>query len=168
MFAKPKTIARWENHHYGQLLNNLEFVHRKGYTHRDLRAPNILIRSDGRAVISDYGFACKANTALPYAGTRNTASQRILSLFFDRSDIANIELEVTKEDDLESLCKTLIIYKYNLEPPICTSLSKKSQVHALWSFWNCDPFVQAFLANQDCSSKLAFLLCAFSFSARLK
>jgi serine/threonine protein kinase len=40
-----------------EVTRGLEFAHRQGVIHRDLKPDNILIRSDGGAVLSDFGIA---------------------------------------------------------------------------------------------------------------
>jgi eukaryotic-like serine/threonine-protein kinase len=41
----------------GDVVRGLEFAHRRGVVHRDLKPDNILIQQDGSAVISDFGIA---------------------------------------------------------------------------------------------------------------
>lgn len=45
-----------------QLLNLVEYVHRQGYVHLDLRIPNVLFH-DGRLFLIDFGLARKIGTA---------------------------------------------------------------------------------------------------------
>ncbi|CAN0406530.1 unnamed protein product, partial [Discosporangium mesarthrocarpum] len=41
-----------------QINRGLGHIHRCGVLHQDLKAANIMVRSDGTALITDFGFAC--------------------------------------------------------------------------------------------------------------
>lgn len=44
------------------LLDGLQVIHKSGYLHRDIKPPNIFMRSDGSPVLLDFGSARAANT----------------------------------------------------------------------------------------------------------
>ncbi len=53
-----------------ELCEALDFAHGEGYVHRDIKPPNILFRSDGSVVLSDFGIArsIRADAQLTQAG----------------------------------------------------------------------------------------------------
>ncbi|HMD32986.1 MAG TPA: protein kinase [Candidatus Acidoferrales bacterium] len=52
-----------------QVAKALDFAHRNGVVHRDIKPPNILITTDGRAKIADFGIARLEGTELTQEGT---------------------------------------------------------------------------------------------------
>ncbi|GAB5368392.1 hypothetical protein AAMO2058_001315300, partial [Amorphochlora amoebiformis] len=48
------------------IANGLEHLHSRGIVHRDLRADNILVHSNGRVVIGDYGLSRKLPSTREY------------------------------------------------------------------------------------------------------
>ena len=46
-----------------QVINNLEYIHGKGYIHNDIKAKNLLLGfgegSDDKVFLVDYGLACR-------------------------------------------------------------------------------------------------------------
>lgn len=47
----------------------LEFLHRKGLIHRDIKSPNILLDSNLRCKIADFGMARQLGTNMTVVGT---------------------------------------------------------------------------------------------------
>lgn len=67
-----------------QVLNGLIYLHEQGVVHRDVKAANILLTSDGDIKLTDFGVSTKvsANTIKTYsiAGTPNWMAPEIISM----------------------------------------------------------------------------------------
>ena len=42
---------------FRQIISGVKYLHNKGIVHRDLKCENVLLTSERRAIISDFGFA---------------------------------------------------------------------------------------------------------------
>jgi len=75
-------IAR---HYFKQLITALEFIHNKGYAHRDIKAENLLLDSDFNLKLADFGFSApligKDGSGLlkTYKGTEGYMAPEILA-----------------------------------------------------------------------------------------
>ncbi|MCL6511913.1 MAG: protein kinase [Anaerolineae bacterium] len=76
----------------------LDYAHGRGVIHRDVKPSNIIIRSDGSALLTDFGVA---KTAGITAYTATTA--RVGSVFFMSPEQAAGAFEITKASDIYSL-----------------------------------------------------------------
>lgn len=56
---KPKAAI----HIIKQIAEALDFAHRKGFIHRDVKSDNVLFREDGSAVLTDFGIASDLRNA---------------------------------------------------------------------------------------------------------
>ena len=65
----------------GDIFLGLEFIHSKNIVHNDLKPCNILVRSDGRALIIDFGMATMFNTPIDWLGTPEWSSPEQLLYF---------------------------------------------------------------------------------------
>ena len=59
-------------HIASDIASGLGFAHQQGLIHRDLKPDNILLRSDGRAVIADFGIARAVSGYVPATGHNMT------------------------------------------------------------------------------------------------
>lgn len=107
-----QTCVELKLEHFGQLLGELLVIHRNKQVHRDIRFANILLNGD-RAVFGDLGSAQLIDSRTPYAGSRETASNRIMEAKVAHNDSRpgeQFEIDFRAEDDLESLYKVFLMW----------------------------------------------------------
>ncbi|XP_061196068.1 eukaryotic translation initiation factor 2-alpha kinase 3-like [Saccostrea echinata] len=59
------------------IIFGLQYIHDKGYMHRDMKPPNILIDVDGRAKIGDFGLARRYIVSVAEVGSPSSEKDRI-------------------------------------------------------------------------------------------
>jgi serine/threonine protein kinase len=64
---KHLPAERIQNHMY-QILQGLNFMHKNGYFHRDMKPENILVLNNDITKIADFGLAKEVNAQGPYTG----------------------------------------------------------------------------------------------------
>jgi hypothetical protein len=66
---------------FKEIINALEYTHRKNIVHRDVKTENIMIGSDWKIKLTDYGFAKinKYKLLSSFVGTKSYAPPEILS-----------------------------------------------------------------------------------------
>jgi serine/threonine protein kinase len=70
----PATLRSWLPH----VAAALDFIHRKGYIHRDVKPANILFDADGNVYLSDFGLAKVLSTLAGDTGRSHTGAGMIL------------------------------------------------------------------------------------------
>jgi len=72
----PESIARL---YFGQLVEVLEFIHMKGYSHLDIKPDNILFDKNYNLKLWDFGFASESKYLSSKYGTLNYAAPEIFT-----------------------------------------------------------------------------------------
>jgi len=86
-------------YYFHQLISAIEYMHRLGYAHRDVKPENLLVDKDFNLKLADFGFATKENFSSSRKGTFGYMSPQV---------IANQEYNC-KEADLFSAAVLLFI-----------------------------------------------------------
>ena len=73
--AFSEDFARY---YFQQMVSALEYMHDKGFSHRDMKLDNILLDSELNLKISDFGFASHQSVNTTYKGTENYMAPEIL------------------------------------------------------------------------------------------
>jgi serine/threonine protein kinase/tetratricopeptide (TPR) repeat protein len=96
-----------------QILEAISYVHRAGFVHRDLKPTNILIRSDGTPMLSDFGVV----KSLRECGTQLTSIGKLVGTiaFMAPEQIASDPIDA--RTDLYAL-GALLYLMLTLKPPI--------------------------------------------------
>ncbi len=80
----------------------LDYAHRQGIIHRDIKPSNIIVRPDGRAVLTDFGVA-----KLPDATAYTATTARVGSVLFMSPEQAAGAYALTPASDIYSLGVTM-------------------------------------------------------------
>jgi len=76
----------------------LEYAHARGIVHRDVKPSNLIVRSDGQALLADFGVAKAAGM------TAFTATQaRVGSVYYMSPEQASGSFDITRASDIYSL-----------------------------------------------------------------
>ncbi|CAI2365315.1 unnamed protein product [Moneuplotes crassus] len=78
MVTEPfnEMVARY---FFRQLIEGLEYMHSKGYSHRDMKAENILFDKDFNLKIADFGTSSKIQVNKTMVGTQNFMAPEVLA-----------------------------------------------------------------------------------------
>lgn len=71
-----ESVARYL---FKQIVEALEYIHKKGYAHRDIKPENILLDENFNIKIADFGLASKAKSSKTQKGTPTYMSPEILA-----------------------------------------------------------------------------------------
>lgn len=84
-----------------QILDGIDYAHRKGIIHRDIKPSNILIKNDGTIKITDFGIAKLQESSQTRTGTR------MGTLFYMSPEQVKGEKSIDLRTDIFSLGVTL-------------------------------------------------------------
>lgn len=112
----------------GDVFLGLEYIHSQNIVHMDMKPENILIKSDHRAVIIDFGVAANANSPTDWLGTIEYSSPETLLPNVERP--GNMMHRAAPADDIFSfglVCKFIIDYQVNTMTALKKFLVKSNQ-----------------------------------------
>lgn len=80
------------------IVSGLQYIHKKGIMHRDLKPPNILIDKDKRAIIGDFGIARKCKISPADDTLENGFSQNVGTYPYVAPEVKNSTVYDIKAD----------------------------------------------------------------------
>lgn len=96
---------------FKQILEGLQFVHSQGIAHEDIKPSNLLIFSDGKAKISDFGIGHKFESADTVIGSPAYQAPEVID-----DALSEIDFLDPSKEDVWSLGVTLFETKFHILP----------------------------------------------------
>ncbi|KAK8889659.1 hypothetical protein M9Y10_034412 [Tritrichomonas musculus] len=130
---------------FAQIVSGISFIHKNSIVHQDIKPANILLKSDGKVLITDFGISHYFNNAAKVIGTPAYQAPELISDSKDNLENEYSSTQNPAQEDVWSLGVTLyeLIFKklpFNGEN-IFDIVRSISQIDFFGPPDSCDPIV---------------------------
>lgn len=88
---EQKRIGNLQEVTIGDLILAFQLMHDNGLMHRDVKANNVLVQSNGHIKLIDFGFAAKENEVSKWLGTPEFTAPEVIAEFMDRDEVRAVK-----------------------------------------------------------------------------